>query len=124
MSPVSKQTILFVDDEKHWREQVTASLGDAGFDVVAAADGSEAMHKAANGHRLGLMIVDEDLAGESGMMLTRFLRRNHPGVPAMLYTTRPHDQPRTQELLRQGADRCLPKGKMTDLLANVAYYVR
>jgi hypothetical protein len=48
------------------------------------------MRKAA-GSRLGLMIVDEDLAGESGIMLTKFLRRNHPGVPTMLYTiNQPH----------------------------------
>lgn len=123
MSPVTKQTILFVDDEKHWRERVSASLTEAGFDVLAASDGSEAMDKAA-GSRLGLMIVDEDLGGESGLILTKFLRRNHPDVPAMLYTTNAHNAERTIELMRQGANRCLPKGNMTELLANVAYYVK
>ena len=123
MSPFTKQTILFVDDEKHWRDQVSASLVEAGFDVLAASDGSEAMHKAA-GSRLGLMIVDEDLAGESGLMLTKFLRRNHPGVPTMLYTSNRQDAHQTPDIMSQGADRFLPKGSMTDLLANVAYYVR
>ena len=123
MSPVTKQTILYVDDEKHWRDRVSACLAEAGFDVLAASDGSEAMRKAA-GSPLGLMIVDEDLAGESGLMLTRFLRRNHPGVPTMLYTSNEHDPHGTLDLMHQGADRCLPKGSMTDLLANVAYYAR
>ena len=123
MSPVTKQKILVVDDEERWREMVSTSLAEAGFDVLAASDGSEAMHKAADS-RLGLMIVDEDLAGESGLMLTRFLRRNHPNVPTLLYTTYPHDLNSTTDMMRQGADRCLPKGSMNDLLANVAYYVR
>jgi len=123
MSSVTKQTILFVDDEKHWRDRVSASLAEAGFDVLAASDGSEAMLKAA-GSSLGLMIVDDDLAGESGIMLTKFLRRNHPDVPTMLYTSNRHDDQRALDVMSQGADRCLPKGSMTDLLANVAYYVR
>ena len=117
------QTILFVDDEAHWRNRVSASLAEAGFNVLAASDGSDAMRKAA-GSRMGLMIVDEDLAGESGLMLTWFLRRNHPNVPTLLYTIHAHDPHGTLDTMRQGADRCLPKGSMEDLLANVAYYVK
>jgi DNA-binding response OmpR family regulator len=123
MSPVTRQKILFVDDEEHWRDRVSSSLAKAGFEVLAASDGSEAMLKAANSS-LGLMIVDEDLAGESGIMLTRFLRRNHPDVPTMLYTSKQPDTDRTLDLMRQGADRCLPKGHMEELIVNVAYYVR
>jgi two-component system OmpR family response regulator len=123
MSAGTRQKILFVDDEESWRNQVSACLVQAGFDVLAAADGSEAMHKAAESP-LGLIIVDDDLAGESGVMLTKFLRCNHPGVPTMLYTTRRRSTYRPSEMTSDVADRCLPKGSMTDLLANVAYYVR
>jgi DNA-binding response OmpR family regulator len=123
MSTVARQTILFVDDEKLWRDQVSASLAEAGFDVLAASDGSEAMQKAADSS-LGMMIVDDDLAGENGIVLTKFLRRNHPGVPTMLYTSNGHSAHKTLDMEQQSADRCLPKGSMADLLANVAYYVR
>jgi DNA-binding response OmpR family regulator len=123
MSSVTRQVILFVDDDKYWRDRVSACLAEAGFDVLAASDGSEAMRKAA-GSSLGLMIVDEDLAGESGVTLTKFLRRNHPDVPTMLYTSNRHIPHQTPDMMSQAANRCLPKGSMTDLLANVAYYVR
>ena len=123
MSTGAKQTILFVDDEKHWRDQVSTSLAEAGFDVLAASDGSEAMQKAADAS-LGMMIVDEDLAGESGIMLTSFLRRNHPDVPTILYTSNRHDSYQTLDMRPQAADRCLPKGNMADLIANVANYAR
>ncbi len=123
MNPAIKQTILIVDDEERWRDRVSTTLAEAGFEVLAASDGSEAMHKA-EGSSLGLMIVDEDLAGESGLMLTKFLRRNHPDVPTLLYTSSRHDSPRRLDMMNQGADRCLPKGNMLELLANVAYYVK
>ena len=123
MSPGIRQKILFVDDEAHWRDRISASLTAAGFDVLAASDGSEAMLKAGDSSP-DLMIVDEDLAGESGIMLTKFLRRNHPDVPTMLYTSNGDDGHRSLDMMNQGADRCLPKGSMTELLANVAYYVR
>jgi two-component system, OmpR family, response regulator len=123
MSAGTKQKILFVDDEAHWREMASTALAEAGFDVLAASDGSEAIQQAADA-RLGLMIVDEDLAGESGEMLTRFLRRNHPGVPTLLYTNHRHDSHQSPDRLHHGPDRCLHKGSMTDLLANVAYHVR
>jgi two-component system, OmpR family, response regulator len=122
MSPVPKRKVLFVDDDKDWRDVVTASLGAAGFDVVAAADGSEAMLRAAD-PSLGLMIVDEDLAGESGRMLTWFLRHNHPGVPTMLYTTAEREADATPNVGGQSADQILPKGSMEELIVNVGCYL-
>jgi two-component system OmpR family response regulator len=123
MSSNARQTILFVDDQLHWRDSVSASLSAAGYDVLAASDGSEAMRQAADAS-LGLIIVDEDLAGESGVMLTRFLRHNHPDVPTMLYTETEHDVDKTLDLRDQGVDQWLPKGNMEDLVANVVCRIR
>jgi two-component system, OmpR family, response regulator len=123
MSPLAKRKILFVDDEQDWRDQVCTSLTEAGFDVLAASDGSEAMRQAADA-RLDLMIVDEDLAGESGIMLSKFLRRNHPGVPTMLYTSAERDANATLDVMSETADLCLPKGSMEELIVNVGCYVR
>ena len=43
-----KATLLVVDDEKHQRESLTVILEDEGYHVAAAADGREALAKAAN----------------------------------------------------------------------------
>jgi len=123
MSPLTRHKILFVDDDQHWRDVVSAALTEAGFEVLAASDGSEAMRQAAD-LSLSLIIVDEDLAGESGFMLTRFLRCNHPGVPTMLYTSTEHDADTTLDMMNQGADQCLPKGSMEELIVNVGCSVR
>lgn len=123
MTAIGKRKILLVDDEKPWRDQVSAALGTAGFDVLTASDGSEAMARAAT-PCLGLMIVDEDLAGESGRMLTRFLRHNHPGVPAILYTNTQASADESPEKPRQDADSCLLKGSMEELLVTVGSCLR
>jgi DNA-binding response OmpR family regulator len=118
MSTIAKRKVLFVDDQMHWRDMVCESLAQAGFEVLTASDGSEAMRQA--GHSpVGLIIVDEDLDGESGVMLTKFLRRNHPGVPTMLYTNTVPDAATVRQLSAQGVDRCLPKGSMKELASSV-----
>ena len=123
MSTVKKHKVLFVDDQTQWRNMVCTSLAEAGLEVLTASDGSEAMRQAED-PSLGLIIVDEDLAGESGLMLTKFLRRNNPDVPTVLYTSTEHDADTTQELRNQGVDQCLPKGSMEELIFNVGCHVR
>lgn len=122
--PVEESTapkkILFVDDEEDWRTRVTASLTEGGFAVLAAGDASEAM-RLAEEPGLGLIIVDEDLAGESGIMLTSFLRENHPGVPTVLYTTTEPDDAKVLNLMKQGVDQCLPKRSMDELIVSVGW---
>ena len=119
----TKRKILFVDDEKPWRDAVRTSLAAAGFDVLTASDGSEAMAQGTD-PSLGLMIVDEDLAGESGSILASFLRHNNPDVPAMLYTSTAQDADTTLDMPSQNAEQSLPKGTMEELIVNVGCYFR
>lgn len=120
---VTRKKILFVDDEDSWRGQVSASLTEAGYDVLAAGNAAEAMLRA-DEPNLSLILVDDDLAGESGLMLTKFLRANHPGVPTLLYTSKEYDEATILSMAKQGIDRCLPKGGMDELIVTVGGYVR
>ena len=123
MNALDRRKILFVDDEPHWRDTVGTSLTNAGFDVVTAADGSEAMREAGTAP-LALMIVDEDLAGESGAMLASFLRYNHPEVPTILHTNTEQAPASPRGLMSPVADECLPKGSVEELIVNVGCFVR
>lgn len=122
MNNSAKRKILLVDDEQHWRDKVRTSLANAGFDVLSASDGSEAMARAADPD-MGLMIVDEDLAGESGLMLSRFLRRNHPGVPTVIFTDTKQAVGKNLEMRRQVADQCVTKDCVEELVAKVGTYL-
>ena len=110
--------ILFIDDEADWREIVAATLKGVGHDVMTAKDASEAM-QLGEGVKLGLIILDLNLAGESGMMLMRFLRRNHPDVPILLYTGMEHNEEAVKGMLLQGAAQYLRKGSMDELIKAV-----
>ena len=110
--------ILFVDDEEDWREIVAATLKGVGHEVMTAKDASEAM-QLSEGVKLGLIILDLNLAGENGVMLMRFLRRNHPEVPILVYTGMQHDEAAVKSMLLQGAAQYLRKGSMDDLVKAV-----
>ena len=122
MNRITKRKTLFVDDEKPLCDAVSASLAGAGFDVLAVADASQAMLQAED-PALGLIIVDQDLAGESGVMLTKFLRWNHPEVPTIIYTSPEHEADTTSHTRNRRADQCLPKGSIEKLIAHVGHYI-
>ncbi len=82
--------LLVVDDEPSIRELLTASLRFAGFEVVGAADGAEALRMAEQ-HRPDLVILDVMLPDLDGFTVTRRLRergRCCSSPPATTCTTR------------------------------------
>lgn len=117
------KTVLFVDDDAGWCARVSASLTNAGYDVRTARDASEAM-ACADGIDLGLIVLDLNLKGESGLMLMRFLKENHPGVPIILFTAFDHDDVTIQSMLGMGANRYLPKTDVDHLIVTVGSYLK
>lgn len=112
-----------MEDMEDWRSMVSSSLDSEGFEVVAVKDASEAM-QAFEGKSFNLIILDLRLKGESGMMLMRFLKRNHPDVPILVYTGMDHDEGTIEVLLKEGADNYLHKGTMQELLKRVHSMIR
>src|SRR5262249_19856889 len=99
---MSKQVLLIDDDQTSLR-LAGASMQQAGYSVLGAQDASEAM-KMAGEANLGLIVLDLNLAGESGLNLMKFLKRNHPGVPILIYTSMDHDGSTIRLMLEMGAD--------------------
>jgi len=118
MNFAMRKKILFVDDEDDWRFMVTACLNEGGYEVLAARDASEAMLQT-EGVTLDGIILDVNLAGENGLMLMKFLKRNHPDVPIILYTGLNHDEAAIQTMLKEGAQQYLRKGTMEELFNTV-----
>ena len=124
-SPATRTSkkILFVDDDKNWRDIVTTTLQDAGYEALTAKDATEAM-RVAEGVQLGLTILDLDLAGENGLMLMKFFQRNQSDVPIIFYTGLNHDEDAIKGMLQQGAHQYVRKGPLADLRKAVQAAVR
>jgi len=76
MSYVTRGTILIVEDDRSIRRYLEVILQRAGYSVVAAADGLEAM-KAALTSSIDAVVTDAIMPHLNGYELCRFLR-HHP----------------------------------------------
>jgi two-component system, OmpR family, phosphate regulon response regulator OmpR len=98
--------LLVVDDDARLRELLRRYLSDGGFRVTTAADGGEARTRLAS-FAFDLVVLDVMMPGESGLDLTRDLRRDG-GVPVLLLTAMAEPEDRVNGL-EQGADDYLSK---------------
>ena len=74
-------TILAVDDSASMRQMVSFTLKGAGYDVIEATDGADAL-KSAEGRSVNLVLTDVNMPGMDGITLIRELRK----LPAYRYT--------------------------------------
>lgn len=86
-------TILTVDDSPSMRKMVTFTLTGAGYKVVEAVDGVDALEKAEQ-HPFALVLADQNMPRLDGIGLTKKLRE-HPRfkeIPILILTTESSDQ--------------------------------
>lgn len=84
--------ILAVDDSKSMRQMVAMTLKSAGFDVVEAEDGVDAL-KQASSNQFDLVLTDINMPNMNGIELTAKLRGmgNYSMTPIICLTTESSD---------------------------------
>jgi DNA-binding response OmpR family regulator len=115
--------VLLIDDDQSWLRLVTVALQQSGYTVLGAANATEAMQKS-DGASLGLIVLDLNLGGESGLTFMKFLKHNHPGVPILIHSAMDHDDSTIRAMLDMGADQYLHKGDLEELLVTVGTYFK
>ena len=85
----SVKTILVADDESHILHVVSLKLQNAGFRVLTAHDGREALELAQN-ERPDLLITDYHMPHLSGLELCQAMKQNEATtkIPAIMLTAR------------------------------------
>jgi two-component system chemotaxis response regulator CheY len=80
--------ILVVDDSTAIRSLVCDTLVNAGFDVVEAEDGEDALQRAQRAH-FDLVLSDQNMPRLDGLGMVRALRRldQYRKVPILMLTT-------------------------------------
>ena len=81
-------TILTVDDSASMRQMVTFTLKGAGYDVIEAVDGQDALDKA-KGSQPDVVLADVNMPKMDGITLIRELRKlpSYKYIPMLMLTT-------------------------------------
>ena len=86
-------SILAVDDSASMRQMVSFTLKSAGYQVVEAVDGLDALEKSAT-RDFDLVLTDQNMPRMDGISLTRRLRENpkFERTPILILTTESSDE--------------------------------
>ncbi len=85
MTPAERPRVLVVDDELTLLESVAETLRVAGYEVVMAASGAEAID-AAQSQQIGLLVTDLVMPAMDGVTLAEQLREANPELPVLFIT--------------------------------------
>lgn len=107
----TKGRILIIDDEEEVREVLRMHLESAGYMVIEAKDGEDAIKKMRDGSNLlqvGLIITDIRMPKVNGVEAIDYLRTNCPSKPILVITGYP-DTELAISLLKKGVKEYLVK---------------
>jgi two-component system chemotaxis response regulator CheY len=118
-----KKKVLTVDDSRTMREMVSFTLRGAGFEVVEAGDGQQALVLLAS-HKVDLILADLNMPVMDGITLIRRVRAagDHRTVPILMLTTE-SDDAKKQEGRAAGATGWIVKPFNPDKLIQVVQKV-
>lgn len=111
--------ILSVDDSASIRQAVKVALGATHYDVVGAANGSDALVRAAT-KTFDLVITDLNMPVMDGLTMIRELRKMpaYAGVPILFLTTENSDSVK-QQAKAAGATGWITKPFQADKLVQI-----
>lgn len=117
------ETILVVDDEPSIRELLSASLHFAGFNVLTAADGQEALAHQANSH-VDLAVLDVMMPGMDGFEVLRRMRERNADLPVLFLTARDDVEDKVQGLTVGGDDYITKPFSLEEVVARIHAVLR
>ncbi len=94
---MGNKTILVVDDAATIRQVVGMSLKGAGYDVIEACDGKDALSKL-NGQKLNLIITDVNMPNMDGITFIQEAKKlpRYKFTPIIVLTTESQDDKKRQ----------------------------
>ena len=83
------KTVLIIDDSSSLRALVKLALGRAGYDVIQAGDGNEALAQLDKAAKVHMIVSDVNMPGMDGITFVRQVKRHprHKFIPVIMLTT-------------------------------------
>jgi len=116
---------MTIDDSPSLRQMVALTLENAGYEVVEASDGRDAVAKL-GGREYHLFVTDLNMPGMDGIELTRTLRSmpEYRFVPIILLTTESNQEKKMQGKAAGATGWIVKPFQPADLLATVKKVMR
>jgi CheY-like chemotaxis protein len=100
--PEARKTVLVVDDDPHVRELVVVVLEGAGYRVLTAGEGQEALAKVQE-EMPGVILLDMKMPGMNGWQFAQAFRAQHDhAVPIVVLTAATDAGTRAREIQAEG----------------------
>jgi two-component system, OmpR family, response regulator len=115
--------LLVVEDEEMILELLSGSLRFAGFDVVTATSGAEAL-RAVTASRPDLVLLDVMMPDGDGFEVVRRMRSSGPDVPVIFVTARDGVQERVAGLALGGDDYVTKPFSLDEVLERIRAVLR
>nr|WP_321985507.1 response regulator [uncultured Lichenicoccus sp.] len=80
--------VLIAEDDEFIRLMLVEVLDGAGFDILEAKDGREALHLIDDLDDIDVLVSDINMPGSTGFEVAAHLREVHPGIPVILVSGR------------------------------------
>lgn len=86
------KTVMIIDDSNSLRQVVNIALSGAGYHVIEACDGADALEKL-NGKKIHLIICDVNMPNMDGISFVKELKqlKAHKFTPVIMLTTDGHE---------------------------------
>ena len=120
---VSEARLLVVDDEPNIRDLLASSLRFAGYDVLSAGDGTEALRLATT-EKPDLVILDVMLPDMDGFTVTRKLRASGIDMPSLFLTAKDDMRDKVEGLQAGGDDYVTKPFGLEEVVARINAILR
>ena len=110
--------VLLAEDDELIRLMLAELLDEAGYDIMEARSGTEALNIINALHSIDILLSDVNMPGSDGVEVARHLRGFHPGVPVILVSGR------VDLLWRRKLDQpflCIPKPFSTQTILTAVH---
>ena len=115
--------ILFVDDERPMLQLLSEFFRQKGCAVRTATTGHQAMQIADN-EPFDIAVLDINIAGENGLELLGYFKRNFPKLPVVMLTGLTHEEDLIEQAQLRGASGFMRKtDPLDDLFSSLRVYM-
>ncbi len=123
MHGMNERCILVAEDDTAIRHALADTLTGAGYSVLQAADGKEALGLLLT-RGIDLALLDVNMPELSGFKLLKIMAKECPGIPSIILTAHDEERERVRGLELGADDYVVKPFSIAELLARIAAVLR